>query len=374
MRKPLLLAVVAALLLGVLPAGAVTATSGVACPDADGRERLTLDGAKSTFEAPFAAPLLAATAEFTTAVASHRRAIWQYQADLAPVSAADVVIDLSWADGASDYDIFVADADGMEIARSDTFNAVDQVFTEQAAFQVMHCEAFTVTVSNFAGQPFQPLDMSITVTPTAGAQTLACIEGDTAPGCAGKAAGTAPDRVADARGFFYLSGDPGQGSMVHTQAGAEDVPFRSNLSTTRPTGAKPNSYTAPPVGFNTYQNPFQAYFGTAWETPRRITGDVTALVWVSSRTMKEAGGTLVAELFADSGSVGRVEIPGAAIGEGPTAIPVRFAGIDVEAYEITLQLGKEPVASSNGTTSSPGNATFSVWYDSVQFPSRLTLP
>lgn len=374
MRKTFLLVLAAVLLIGVVPAGAATETSSVACPDTDGRERLTLDGAKATFEAPFAAPLLAATGEFTTSVAGYRRAIWQYQADLAPVSAADVVVDLKWGDGASDYDIFVTDADGVELARSDAFNAPDQVFTEQAAFEIGHCELFTVAVSNFAGQPLQALDLAISVTPSSSSTTLACLEGDTAPGCAGKAVGAAPDRVADARSHLYLGGDIGQGSMIHKQAGAEEVPFRSSLTTTRPTGAKPNSYTAPPVGFNTYQNPFQAYFTAAWDQPRQITGDVTALVWVSSRTMKEGGGTLVAELFAEGGSVGKVEIPGSAIGEGPTAIPVRFPGVDVEALDVTLQLAKEPVASSGGTTSSPGNATFTVHYDSVQFPSRLTLP
>ena len=374
MRKTLLLVLATLLLFGVVPAGAATDTSSVACPDVDGRERLTLDGAKSTFEAPFAAPLMAATGEYTTGIAGYRRALWQYQADLAPVSAATVTIDLKWADSASDYDIFVSDAEGMELARGDRINAADQVFTEQAVFEAAHCEVFSISVTNYLGQPLAPLDLTVTVTPTEGAKPLACREADTAPGCAGKAAGAAPDRVADARSFYYLSGDPGQGSMIYKQQGAEDVPFRSNLSTTRPTGAKPNSYTAPPVGFNAYQNPFQAYFTTTWEQPRRITGDVTALVWVSSRTMRDAAGTLTAELFAEGASVGKVQIPGADISEDPTPLSVRFPNVDVETVDVTLQIGKEPVASSNGTTSSPGNATYTLWYDSVQFPSRLTLP
>lgn len=374
MRKTLLLVVAMLLLLGVVPAGAATDTSSVACPDVDGRERLTLDGATTTFEAPLSVPSPAAGTEFTWANTGYRRAIWQYQADLTPVDAATVAVDLKWSDGASDYDIYVHDADGVEIASSIEFNAVDQVFSEQVSFDVAHCDVFAISVTNFVGQSLAPLDLAITVTPTSSATSLACSDGDTAPGCVGKAAGEAPDPVADSRTFYYLSGDPGQGSMVHTQAGAEEVPFRSNLSTTRPTGAKPNSYTAPPVGFNTYRNPFQAYFSTAWEEPRQITGDVTAWVWVSSRTMKDAAGTLTAELFADGGSVGKVEIPGAAIKDGPTPIAVRFPNVDVEAFDVTLQLGKEPVASSSGTTSSPGNANFTVWYDSVQFPSRLTLP
>lgn len=374
MRKSFLLVLAAALLLGVLPASAATETSGVACPDADGRERLTLDGAETTFEAPFAAPLLAATAEFTGAIAGYRRAVWQYQADLSPVSAATVTADLTWADGASDYDIFVTDADGFEIARSDTFNAVDQVFTEKVSFDIAHCEVFTLAVSNFAGQPLQALDLGITVTPTSSATTLACVEGDTAPGCAGKLAGEAPEPAADPRTIYYLGGDVGQGSMVHTQAGAEEIPFRSGLTTERPTTAQPNSYTAPPVGFNTYRNPFQAYFTTAFEQPRPIVGDVSALVWVSSRTMNQ-GGTLVAELFADGGSVGRVEIPGTAVGESPTPLTLRVEDLDLpEVYDLTFQLAKEPVAASNGTTSSPGNATFTVTYGSVQFPARVTLP
>lgn len=375
MRKVLLFVLSAVLLVGVLPAGAATDTSGVACPDADGRERLTMAGQKTTFDAPSPFPGLAATAEFTGGVSSYRRAVWQYQADLSPVSAADVVLDLTWADVASDYDIFVSDADGIEIARADEINAVDKPSAEQASFSIGHCELFTVAVTNFAGQPAQDLELAITVNPAAGATTLACVEGDTAPGCAGKSAGAAPDAAADTRGLFYLAGDLGQGSMVHTQAGAEEVPFRATLSPERPTSGTPNSYTAPPVGFNTYQNPFQAYFFTELAEPRAIVGDVTSLVWVSSRSMNQ-GGTLVAELFVDGGgSVGRVEIPGTKIGPNPTAIPVRFSDVNIaEAADLTLQLAKEPVASSGGTTSSPGNATFTVHYGSVQFPSRVTLP
>jgi hypothetical protein len=374
MRKSLLLVLAAVLLLGVVPASAATETSGVACTDADGRERLTLDGATATFEAPFAAPLLAATSEFTTAIADYRRALWQYQADLSPVSAATVTIDLSWADGVSDYDIYVSDVDGVELGRSDKINAADQDFTEQVSFDIGHCDVFTVAVSNFAGQPLQALDLGITVAATSGAKSLACLDGDTAPGCAGKLAGEAPAPAADDRTIYYLGGDLGQGAMVHTQAGAEEVPFRSGLTTERPTTAQPNSYTAPPVGFNAYRNPFQAYFGTAFDEPRAIVGDVSALVWVSSRTMNQ-GGTLVAELFADGGSVGRVEIPGAEIGEVPTPLALRFEDLNLpEVYDLTFQLAKEPIASSNGTTSDPGNATFTVTYGSVQFPSRVTLP
>ena len=374
MRKSLLLVLATVLVLGVVPASAATETSGVACPDLDGRERLTLQGATTTFEAPFAAPLLAATSEFTGPIAGYRRAVWQYQADLSPVSAGAVTVELSWADGASDYDIFVTDVDGFEIARSDKINAADQDFTEQAGFEIGHCEVFTIAVTNFAGQPLQDLDLGISVTPASSATTLACLEGDTAPGCAGKLAGEAPDAAADPRAIYYLGGDVGQGSMVHTQAGAEEAPFRSSLTTERPTTAQPNSYTAPPVGFNAYQNPFQAYFGTTFDQPRPITGDVTAVVWVSSRTMSQ-GGTLVAELFADGGSVGRVEIPGAEVAEAPTPVTLRFPDLDLpEVYDLTFQLAKEPVASSNGTTSDPGNATFTVTYGSVQFPSRVTLP
>ena len=376
MRKVLLFVLAGMLLVGVLPAGAATDTSGVACPEIDGRERLTLDGAKSTFDAPMPFPSLAATGEFTGGVSAYRRGVWQYQADLSPVDVADVVVDLTWADAASDYDIFVTDAEGAEIARADEVNAADKPSAEQAGFSIGHCETFSISVTNFAGQPGQDLNLDIKVAPAAGARSLACAEGDTAPGCQGKAAGAAPDRVADARGLFFLGGDPGQGSMVHTQAGAEEVPFRASLTTTRPTASMPNTYTAPPVGFNAYQNPFQAYFTGAFEQPRDIVGDVTGLVWVSSQSMSAGGGTLVAELFVDGGgSVGRIEIPGATIGESPTAIPLRFANVNApQAADMTLQLAKEPVASSNGTTSSPGNATFTVHYGSVQFPARLTLP
>ena len=162
--------------------------------------------------------------------------------------------------------------------------------------------------------------------------------------------------------------------MVHTQQGAEEVPFRSALTTERPTGAVPNTYVAPPVGFNAYRNPLQAYWGTEFDEPRAIAGDAHALVWVGSETMKE-GGTLFAQLFADGSKVGEVEIAGADIGSGPTPLWLTFPDVDVpDAYDVTLQLSTEPVASSNGTTSDPGNATFTVYYDSVQFPSRLTLP
>jgi hypothetical protein len=374
MRKALLLVLATLLLVGVVPAGAATATSNVDCPDTDGRERLTLEGSKSTFDAPMPFPGLAATAEFTGGVSAYRRAVWQYRANVAPVDAADVVVDLTWADPVSDYDIFVTDAEGFEMARSDALNA-ETGPSEQAGFSIGHCELFTIAVTNFAGQPGQALDLEIKVVPAPNAKTLACAEGDTALGCQGKAAGEAPDAAADRRDLYYLGGDPGQGSMIHTQAGAEEVPFRSALTKTRPTSNRPNSYIAPPVGFTTYRNPFQAYFTTGFEQPRDIAGDVTSLVWVSSQTMNQ-GGTLIAELFVDGGaSVGRLEIPGSAIGQNPTAVPLRFASVAAPAAEdLTLQLAAEPVASSKGTTSSPGNATFTVHYGSVQFPSRVTLP
>ncbi len=107
--------------------------------------------------------------------------------------------------------------------------------------------------------------------------------------------------------------------MVHSYLpGTTDtVPFRGRLSPDRPTGGVPNRYPRPVAGFNTFENPFLPHFRVTFAEPRSFAGDASALVWVSSPTLKD-GGELFVELFADGGPVGSVKVPEAQVGENPT--------------------------------------------------------
>lgn len=373
MRTSLLTLLALTLLLGPAHAGAATDTSAVDCPDADGREALTVDGLAVTIEAPAPYPSLSAPVDTATPgapIQPYRRAQFPFQADFAPAARGDVTVTLDWTDWHNDYDVFIYDADGVEIGRAAEDNVANETAGETALLVgVRHCDVLDVHVTNFSGAPTEPIDVEISVTPK---DSLACLDGDTAPGCTGKAAGEAPEPTATHSELLYLGGDVGQAAMAHDYVG-NGFPYQATLSPQRPLGAQPNSYTAPPVGFNDYKNPFQAFFSLASDEARPIKGDVTALVWISSPTLKE-GGTLEVDLYLDGASTGRVQIDGTTIREYPTPVLIRFEDVDYGAWDVTLQLGTQPVASTGGTTGDPNDAVFTVWYDSVQFPSRITLP
>jgi hypothetical protein len=96
---------------------------------------------------------------------------------------------------------------------------------------------------------------------------------------------------------------------------------------------------------------------------------------VSSATMADHEGTLWAQLYVEGTLVGEVEVPGVELTDTPQPLFVSFPDIDEPfGWQVTFQVSAEPVAASSGDTSPPGNAQFTVWYDSVQFPSVLILP
>ena len=360
------------LVLGALPAGAATDTSNVACPETDGRERLTLAGADTTLEAPAPYPSLSAPVDTATPgepLQPFRRAVMEYQADFSPAAEADLTIDLAWEQYANDYDILVFDAEGTEIGRSVVENPTAQVAAESVTVpEIRHCDRFTVVLTNFAGAPAQPMHYTVK---TEARGSLACAEADTAPGCAGKPAGAAPDTAPDARTILYLSGDPGQTAMLH---GFNDgVPTTSALTAQRPTSAKPNSYTRAMLGNATFdRNLLMAHFSKTFTSPVTKTGPASALVYVSSPTLAQASGTLMVQLWADGTLVKEIKVPGTAVGSSPTAIKANFGVVSLEeASRVTLQIGTLNPVIAGGTA---GDATFTTWYDSVQFPARVTLP
>lgn len=361
-------------LIGVMVAGGASAetSSNVLCPSVDDRDRLTADGFSHAFSAPApAAPELAATRDVTgRTVTTWREAKFPFVVDAAPSSSLTVDIDLGWK-RTSDYDLYVLGADGTELAVSAESNAETGVPAESVAgLRLKHCDQITVVVRNWAGIA-QDLFLEVVATP--GAALLACADGDPAPGCAGKPAGDAPEPVADTRTPLFLGGDPGQASMVWGYTGTTELP-QATLTAERPTAGVPNQYTRPVAGFrDQYRNPFVPHFSADFAEPRQVVGDASALVWVSSPTLRE-GGLLFADLYVDGALVSTVEVPGEQVGTDPTPLTLSFPGVNVRrASSVTLQLATTPAVSSAGVNE-PADALFTVHYGGVQFPSRVNLP
>jgi hypothetical protein len=141
-----------------------------------------------------------------------RNGYFAFQAAFGAAPRAHVAITLSWDDPTSDYDLWVLEEDGWELARSEDVNPETGQAQERVNVTLQTCERFQVLVRNYAGDPGEDLTLSMAVDP----------DGDTG------------DQVVDSRRFLYLDGDrPGQTSMAHTQADA--IPFRAWLSEERPT-------------------------------------------------------------------------------------------------------------------------------------------
>ena len=379
MRRTIIGLIAAMLILNVLPA---SAASSVACED-DGRERFPAAGLDLNMPAPAApAPEVVATADGTgKRVTPYRTASFPFFADFAPASAANMEVKLTWANP-GDFDLSLIDAEGNVLASSLVSNIDDgQVWAESLEVEILHCQAFTILVRNWAGNPTETLHLTAKVTGFSDTQ-LACAAGDPAPNCAGKAGGQAPDPApADTRTRLYLGGDPGQLSMAHayvaTTGGQDVVPFRGTLTAGRPMSGQPNQYTRPVVGLrDQFRNPFMAHFTTTFAQPRDLNKDVDALLWISSPTMKD-GGTLYVDLYADGSLVNTVAIPGAKVPEAPNQpLAVRIPVGPEQALEaitsLTLQIGANPAAGTTGP-GNPNDGVFTVHYGGTQFPSRITL-
>lgn len=377
MRRTLLIALATLLVLSVVPAGADShpPESVVDCGPDESRELLTPDGVELEIAAPTGYPDPGAVREESEErTVPFRNANLYYRADLAPSASARVAFELSW-EGAGDYDLHVVKG-ARQTYVSEAANVDD--LTESVSLPIDHCDDLHVIIRNYSGSPAVPLALTATVTDEAGA--LTCIQDDPAPGCDGLAEGDAPVRVEDTRTFHYLTGTPGQVSMAHDFVGDPDNPLRPATSEERPNTPVWNSYTRPMVGFDNYRNPFLPWFPVEFDGLETIEGDVSALVYVSSPTLAgdaDAGiepGTLSVSLWANGGAeIGRVDVPGSQIRDVPTPVLVTFEDISRNVRSLDLQVGTEPTVSSGGQ-GEPADANHTVWYDSVQFPSRLTLP
>jgi hypothetical protein len=302
-----------------------------------------------------------------------RSAPFSFGVDLAPYESGIAKFRLDWT-GASDFDVFVFDDDeGFEIGRSAASNIDEgQTTFEEVEIPVTHCQRVTAYVRSFAGNPGEALTLKVSVTP--GSKKLACAANDPAPGCAGKLAGEAPVLVPDTRTRLYLGGDPGQASMIHGLAAGTPLP-QGRLEAARPAGGIPNQYTRPIAGFrDQFQNPFVPHWTTEFEQPRDINGDVQVLLWPQSGT-GDATSTLYVDLFADGGLVGTVTVPGSALPkDAPAPLAVTIPNVDAqEAMSLTLQVATNPAAATSGP-GNPGDAHVTLYYGSVQFPARITLP
>ncbi len=68
-----------------------------------------------------------------------------------------------------------------------------------------------------------------------------------------------------------------------------------------------------------------------------------------------------------------MEIPGSQVSTFASPLRATFTGIDVVVEtELTLTVSAKPAAGTGGPGNT-GNAEWTIYYDSVQFPSRITL-
>jgi hypothetical protein len=386
MRRALLLSL--ALTMGAIgstePAWAVQ-PAGFDCGPDSGREHLTTAGFHLGFDAPVPfAPELATSRGVTgDGLTRQRSAHFFFRADFTPYRFGDLAVNLAWPDGNNDFDLYVLDTDGNVLASSDQSNIDGGTIGESTVVpEVAHCTDLSVEVRTWAARPDEPLTLDIRFQNPG--PSFTCEANDPHPECAGKQAGDPPSSVPDDRTRLYFSGDgPGQLTMPQDYAGdtaGADPPMHGTLSAQRPSGGRSNQFTHTGEGFsNQQENPFQAHFSIGFSTPQIVTGDLTALLWVSSQTMQD-GGQLYVDLYADgdgasaASQVARVIVPGSRIDTIATPIFVTFPNLNLPVdHQLVVQVESDPIATSAGAVGNPSDTQWTLYYDSVQFQSGVTL-
>lgn len=361
MRTRLLLALTATVAAGVAFAPASTAAPAPACDDTVGREVLTAEGLDLEIAAPaVTAPELAATADVTgEAITPHRSAHFLMTVDAAPYEQVKLTARITWADTPSDYDIYAytyQDEFRYSLGTSNASN-IDGGDTriEQITATVSDCQRIDLDLRSWAGSPAQDLRLEVVVEPVGEPRTDVLA------------------RPADSRAELYLAGDrPGNLTPPSDTAGS-DYPFAGTFSGERPTGNVPNVITRPVLGSTIAKNPFQPWWGGTLEDFPTVQGRPSALLWLSSPTQQQDPGTVFVQLFLN-GQAHTVEIPGSELTPDVRPYLVEFEAVDVPVFDVSLQVSALPVVSPNAQSEHAGDANHTVWYDSVQYPSRLYLP
>jgi hypothetical protein len=354
-------------------------TPPIDCGPGDGREQLTKDGFQFQFDPPATGGNTAASdADTSGSVWANRTATFPFTLNLAPNAGGTLKATLAWANNPHDYDLYIRDdeSDGV-VASSENFNQTDPTGEMVENVEIAHCQDISVLVRNWVAGPTERLTLTVTITP--GDQLLACAEADPAPGCAGKAAGAAPDFVADNLSRLYFGGDrPGMVAAaqryVYSTGGLGDAPMRQALTTSRPTSGVANVHVRPVHGnydFGEY-SPFFPYFRTRISQPTQVSGPITVLAWISSKTMTTSD-KLWFDLHLDGALVKRVEVVGKA-GPGPKPVVVTFEGYDAAEVLESITVGITSPRSYDSPPSDSSYAEWTLYYDSVQYQSRVTLP
>lgn len=374
---PALVALVALASLGPA-AGAQEVVPPIDCGPGDGRHDLTVDGFKFEFDAPATGGNSAASsADETGTVWANRTATFPFNVNLAPHAGAKLKATLSWANNPHDYDLYIVDDEsGGVIASSENFNQTDPTGEQVTDVEIAHCQDISILARNWVAGPTERLTLDVSITP--GDQLLACGENDPAPGCAGKAAGEPPDFVLDTRARLFFGGSrPGMVAAAlryaYATGGAGEPPMHQALVSQRPTAGVPNSQTRLVHGNYDFgpDSPFFPYFKTRLAAPVTVSGPIQVLAWLSSRTMVPTD-KLWFDLHIDGALVKRVEVTN--IGAGPKPVLVTIDGYEpTEALE-SVTVG---ITSPRAYDAPPTDASYAEWtlfYDSVQYQSRVTLP
>lgn len=345
-------------------AGDTTTTSDTTPPaacDTMGRDILTTDGLTLDLAAPaVTAPELAATADVTgDAVTPHRTAHFFLAVDLAPYESATLDASIEWPEMSSDYDLYAYTytqgfRHSLAVSNNSNIDGGDTRI-EDFSTTVGDCQLLDIEIRSWAGSPAQTITLDLQLTPDSEPQE-----------------GVAP-RPADSRRGLYLAGDrPGNLTPPQDTAG-DPYPFMGRFSEERPTSNTPNLTTRPVVGSTIEKNPFQPWWAGSLEDFPTVQGNPSALVWLSSPTQQQDPGTVLVQLFLN-GTEHTVEIPGSELTEEVQPFLVEFPEVDTGVFEYSLQVSALPVASPNDQSEHAGDANHTVWFDSVQYQSKLYLP